>query len=130
MAKKVTKIPKKVNAPSSRTTTKKPIEQYSHKDKERVYIPPVGLVHPDNDKPSGKKTYKYDPHIDPALQFDIKRKNIEDIIDNALGSDDLETVKEALGKLKEMQEPYLNWSVKRKEQVLIYLQYLCTFTKG
>jgi adenine-specific DNA-methyltransferase len=46
---------------------KKPIEQYDHKDKERVNNPPVGLVTPETDKESGRKTYSYDPHLDPQL---------------------------------------------------------------
>lgn len=50
--------------------TKKPIEQYDHKDKERLNNPPVGLVTPDTDKDTGKKKeYQYDPHIDPSLQW-------------------------------------------------------------
>jgi adenine-specific DNA-methyltransferase len=51
-------------------TTGKPIEQYEHKDKERLNNPPVGLVdaHTDN---GGKKRrkYQYDPHLDPQLQW-------------------------------------------------------------
>ncbi len=46
---------------------KKPIEQYDHKGKDRCNNPPVGLVTPDTDHDSGKKTYAYDPHLDPAL---------------------------------------------------------------
>jgi adenine-specific DNA-methyltransferase len=47
---------------------KKPIEQYEHKDKERVNNPPVGLVTSDTDKETTeKKTYSYDPHLDPQL---------------------------------------------------------------
>jgi adenine-specific DNA-methyltransferase len=46
---------------------KKPIEQYDHKGKERCNNPPVGLVTPETDKEGGKKTYSYDPHLDPAL---------------------------------------------------------------
>lgn len=50
---------------------KKPIEQYEHKGKQRVNNPPVGLVTPDTDPDvkSGqpKKTYQYDPHLDPQL---------------------------------------------------------------
>lgn len=45
----------------SRQAGKKPIEQYEHKGKERVNNPPVGLVTPETDKESGKKTYTYDP---------------------------------------------------------------------
>ena len=50
-------------------TGKKTIEQYDHKGKKRVNNPPVGLVTPDTDKETGKKTYAYDPHIDPSLQW-------------------------------------------------------------
>jgi adenine-specific DNA-methyltransferase len=46
---------------------KKPIEQYDHKGKTRVNNPPVGLVTPETDKETGKKTYSYDPHLDPQL---------------------------------------------------------------
>ena len=46
---------------------KKPIEQYDHKGKDRINNPPVGLVTPETDSDSGKKTYAYDPHLDPAL---------------------------------------------------------------
>src|SRR5216684_2842549 len=45
----------------------KPIEQYTHKGKDRINNPPVGLVTPDTDKDMGKKTYSYDPHLDPTL---------------------------------------------------------------
>jgi len=50
---------------------KKPIEQYEHKDKERVNNPLVGLVTPDTDPDTGlkEKTYQYDPHLDPQLQW-------------------------------------------------------------
>ena len=46
---------------------KNPIEQYDHKGKERCNNPPVGLVTPETDSDSGKKTYAYDPHLDPSL---------------------------------------------------------------
>lgn len=51
-------------------TSKKPIEQYEHKDKDRLNNPPVGLVdaHTDNGGYK-KKTYQYDPHLDPQLQW-------------------------------------------------------------
>jgi len=45
------------------------IEQYDHKDKKRLNNPPVGLVTPQTDGDMGKKCYKYDPHIDPSLQW-------------------------------------------------------------
>lgn len=55
--------------PKKNKSNKKPIEQYDHKDKKRANNPPVGLVTPDTDKDTGKKTYAYDPHIDPSLQW-------------------------------------------------------------
>ncbi|MBC7185681.1 MAG: site-specific DNA-methyltransferase [Calditrichaeota bacterium] len=51
------------------TPTKRPIESYEHRDKKRVNNPPVGLVTPETDPDAGqqKKTYAYDPHLDPQL---------------------------------------------------------------
>ena len=51
------------------TENKRPIESYEHRDKERVNNPPVGLVTPETDPDAGqkKKTYAYDPHLDPQL---------------------------------------------------------------
>jgi adenine-specific DNA-methyltransferase len=46
---------------------KKAIEQYDHKGKKRVNNPPVGLVDAKSDVVEGKKTYAYDPHLDPTL---------------------------------------------------------------
>ena len=58
---------KKSKTPKSVT---KPIEQYKHKDKQRLNNPPVGLVdaHTDNGVQK-KKKYVYDPHLDPQLQW-------------------------------------------------------------
>lgn len=52
-------------------TSQKPIEQYEHKDKERLNNPPVGLVNQKTDIDFGqiKKKYEYDPHLDPQLQW-------------------------------------------------------------
>jgi adenine-specific DNA-methyltransferase len=58
-------------ARKKKTNTERPIENYEHRDKERVNNPPVGLVTPDTDPDAGqkKKTYAYDPHLDPQLQW-------------------------------------------------------------
>ncbi len=57
-------------ARKKKTGTKQPIESYEHRDKQRMNNPPVGLVTPDTDPdPGQKKTYVYDPHIDPQLQW-------------------------------------------------------------
>lgn len=48
----------------------RPIDSYEHKKKQRVNNPPVGLVTPETDPDAGaKKTYTYDPHLDPQLQW-------------------------------------------------------------
>lgn len=46
---------------------KKKIEAYDHKGKKRANNPPVGLVTPETEPEEGKKTYSYDPHLDPQL---------------------------------------------------------------
>ena len=48
---------------------KRPIESYDHRDKDRINNPPVGLVTPDTDRDAGRKSYAYDPHLDPQLQW-------------------------------------------------------------
>jgi adenine-specific DNA-methyltransferase len=51
---------------------KKRIEQYEHPDKKRLNNPPVGLVTPQTDPiepPAARKTYQYDPHLDPRLEW-------------------------------------------------------------
>ncbi len=63
------------------TSSKRLIESYEHKKEERVNNPPVGLVTPETDPDAGqKRTYAYDPHLDPALSWDqqIGRKEIEE----------------------------------------------------
>ncbi len=55
---------------------KRPIASYEHTDKKRVNNPPVGLVTPDTDPDAGaKKTYTYDPHLDPQLVWAGKAEN-------------------------------------------------------
>ena len=84
---------------------------YRHADK-RINNPEVGMVDPDTDPDEGRTRWAYDPHIDPALQFDIGRAEIEQIIDDALASGDEPTMREALATLKRMSAPYLNWTGK------------------
>ncbi len=57
--------------PMSRKTpgSKRPVEQYDHKAKKRANNPPVGLVDAKSDAAEGKKTYAYDPHLDPTLAW-------------------------------------------------------------
>ena len=59
---------RKIMASRKNTESKRLIESYQHKDKRRANNPPVGLVTPQTDPDAGrKKTYAYDPHLDPQL---------------------------------------------------------------
>ncbi|MDP3280882.1 MAG: DNA methyltransferase [Nitrosomonas sp.] len=84
---------------------------YRHDDK-RTNNPHVGMVDTHSDGVEGKTAWQYDPHIDPALNFDSSRSTIETLIDDALASGDKEQMQAALEQLKRMQSPYLNWSGK------------------
>ncbi|WP_411833166.1 site-specific DNA-methyltransferase [Pseudoxanthomonas mexicana] len=84
---------------------------YQHADKRRNN-PDVGVVTPETDPDQPKTTWAYDPHIDPALQFDIGRAQIEKLIDDALASGDEAVMREALEQLRRQAEPYLNWTGK------------------
>lgn len=59
-----------------KTTKKRPIEAYEHKDKTRANNPPVGLVTPDTDPDGDSKQYQYDPNIDPSLQWAGKAERL------------------------------------------------------
>ena len=58
-----------------RRRAKRPIVSYDHRGKERFNNPPVGLVTPDTDRDAGRKTYSYDPHLDPQLQWADKAEH-------------------------------------------------------
>lgn len=84
---------------------------YRH-DQTRKNNPDVGVVTPDNDPGQPKAVWAYDPHIDPALQFDVGRAQIETLIDDALASNDEAAMRAALEQLKRQAAPYLNWTGK------------------
>lgn len=84
---------------------------YRHQDK-RKNNPQVGLVNEANDPQQPKTEWRYDPHIDPALQFDTGRAQVEKLIDDALESGDQAAMRAALEELKRAGSPYLNWTGK------------------
>ncbi len=84
---------------------------YRH-DSKRKNNPQIGLVNPDTDPDQPKTVWKYDPHLDPALQFDVGRSQVEKLIDDALASGDEKAMRAALQELKRLGEPYLNWTGK------------------
>ena len=56
--------------------SKKEIETYTHPEEQRPTNPPVVLVTPETDKDSNKKTYAYDPHLDPSLHWAGKAEHL------------------------------------------------------
>lgn len=87
------------------------ILSYRH-DQKRKNNPDVGVVTPETDPEQPKTAWAYDPHIDPALQFDSGRAQIEKLVDDALASGDKAVMKQALEQLKRQASPYLNWTGK------------------
>ena len=68
--------------PRSSIPRRKPIEQYDHQDKTRSNNPPAGLIDAQNNPDKGeKKTYHYDPHLDPTLQWAGKAEHTSFDID-------------------------------------------------
>ena len=84
---------------------------YRH-DQRRVNNPEVGMVDPDSDPAVAETVWSYDPHIDPALQFDVGRAQVERLIDDALASGDEAVMRSALQELRRLAEPYLAWTGK------------------
>ena len=52
---------------AGRRRAKREITSYRHRGEERVNNPPVGLVTPATDPDGAKRTYEFDPHLDPQL---------------------------------------------------------------
>ena len=66
--------------PKQREKTKS-LKNYKHKGK-RKNIPEVGLVTSSTDKVTGKKFYKFDPFLDPNLEWTGKKEKDQLEIDN------------------------------------------------
>ena len=68
--KKATEAPATEASANSKSNAKKNIDSYAHTDKKRANNPPVGLVNSDSEPVAPtKKTYAYDPHLDPQLMW-------------------------------------------------------------
>jgi adenine-specific DNA-methyltransferase len=84
---------------------------YRYPDR-RKNNPEVGLVSEASDPEQPKTTYAYDPHLDPALQFDSARARAEQLIEDALAGNDPAVMRHALEELRRQSSPYLQWSGK------------------
>jgi len=87
---------------------------YRHDD-ERLNNPEAGMVRALTDPDGNKAAWIYDPHLDPILNFDGARAEIENLIDDALVSNNEEQMRDALKELKLLQTPYLNWTGKAEK---------------
>jgi len=101
----------KAKVKPKRTDEDNQVIAYRH-DQKRRNNPDVGVVTPDNDPEQPKTQWAYDPHIDPVLQFDVGRAQVETLIDDALASGNEATMRAALEQLKRQAAPYLNWTGK------------------
>lgn len=57
------------------TANMRELDTYEHADKQRKNIPPAGLAQRDKE-PERMKTYAFDPHIDPSLQWAGKAEGL------------------------------------------------------
>lgn len=84
---------------------------YRHPDR-RKNNPEVGLVNAESDPEQPKTRWAYDPHLDPALQFDSARAQADALIADALAGNDPAAMRHALQTLQRMGAPYLQWTGK------------------
>ena len=84
---------------------------YRHPDR-RKNNPEVGLVNTESDPEQPKTRWAYDPHLDPALQFDSARAQADGLIADALAGNDPAAMRHALQTLQRMGAPYLQWTGK------------------
>jgi adenine-specific DNA-methyltransferase len=54
---------------SGKKDGKDELAQYTFEEEKRLNIPQTGLVSAETDPLNGKKTYMFDPHLDPELQW-------------------------------------------------------------
>jgi len=101
----------KAPAPAPASGGDPQVLSYRHPDR-RVNNPEVGLVSEASDPGQPKTTWAYDPHLDPALQFDSARAKAERMIEDALAGDDPAVMRRALEELRRMSTPYLQWTGK------------------
>jgi len=84
---------------------------YRHNDR-RKNNPEVGLVSEASDPQQPKQTWAYNPHLDPVLNFDSARAELEALIDEALASGNAKAAVAALEEIKRRGAPYLQWAGK------------------
>ena len=92
---------------------------YRHDDKQALLRPESGaqdVFPPAKKKPH--KTYRYDSSLSPELAWDEAeaRGEGERLIDEIIGSDDLAQAQAAAERLKNLSQPFLNWTGKTERE--------------
>ena len=92
---------------------------YRHDDKQALLRPESGaqdVFPPAKKKPH--KTYRYDSSLSPELAWDEAeaRGEGERLIDEIIGSDNLEQAQAAASMLKNLSQPFLNWTGKTERE--------------
>ncbi|MFM7335093.1 MAG: site-specific DNA-methyltransferase, partial [Tabrizicola sp.] len=79
--------PKAKATPTPRAAADEPAQviSYRHADR-RKNNPEVGLVNEASDPQQPKKAWAYSPHLDPVLNFDSSRAELENLVVDALSS--------------------------------------------
>ncbi|NMM28102.1 MAG: site-specific DNA-methyltransferase [Glaciimonas sp.] len=111
LASKPAAKPRKLRAAPQAASGEPQVLSYRHSER-RKNNPEVGLVNEASDPETPKTVWNYDPHLDPALQFDSARAGAEKLIDDALAGDDPAAMRSALEQLRRLGSPYLQWSGK------------------
>jgi len=103
----------KTKAPTPRAAADEPAQviSYRHADR-RKNNPEVGLVTEASDPEQPKKAWAYNPHLDPVLNFDSSRAELENQVADALASGDPAAMKAALEEIQRRGAPYLQWAGK------------------
>ena len=105
--------PKAKATPTPRAAADEPAQviSYRHADR-RKNNPEVGLVNEASDPQQPKKEWAYNPHLDPVLNFDSSRAELESQVADALASGDAAAMKAALEEIQRRGAPYLQWAGK------------------
>ena len=116
--------PKQPKAAKAKPTPAQPdtgdaqVLAYRHPDR-RKNNPEVGLVNTESDPEQPKTAWAYDPHLDPALQFDSARAQADALIADALAGNDPAAMRHALQTLQRMGAPYLQWTGKAERTAFV-----------
>jgi len=105
--------PKAKATPTPRAAADEPAQviSYRHADR-RKNNPEVGLVSEASDPQQPKKVWAYSPHLDPVLNFDSSRAELENQVADALASGDPAVMRAALEEIQRRGAPYLQWAGK------------------